>query len=346
MERDISKLKISRSTSVLDALRVIDYGSCHIALVVNDESKLLGTLTDGDIRRGLLHGKSLQNSVAELMNTNFIYLTDGEDDSLIQREMKQRCLRHLPILDKEGILLGLKLIDDGREYSALKNPVVIMAGGRGTRLLPLTKDCPKPMLRIGKKPMLEILIEQCIESGLNDIFISVNYLKEQIIDYFKDGSKKGVQIRYLEEKKPLGTAGSLSLLKDRVDKPFLVLNGDVLTRVPLAQIVKYHYENTLKATICVRHHNIAVPYGVVETDGISFKRIREKPVIKTLVNAGMYIIDPGLLSMINDKRKMDMTELIELTAKSGQPVGVCPIHEYWVDAGLPETLREASMEWA
>ena len=261
---DLQNLKLSPTTQALEAMRIIDRGAAQIALVVDEQERLIGTLTDGDIRRGLLHGETLDAPVERLMNRNFRSVRSTEDQGLVYQMMRQEVLRQIPVLDTCGRVVKLLLLQELLNPHQLTNAVVIMAGGKGTRLRPHTENCPKPMLTVGDKPMLEILLEQCIASGFRDFYFSVNYLKEQIIDYFADGNRWGVSINYLIENEPLGTAGSLQLLPDFLKDPFLVLNGDVLTCLDISQILQFHIEHNAQATLCVRQHEFTLPFGVVQ----------------------------------------------------------------------------------
>ncbi len=220
-----------------------------------------------------------------------------------------------------------------------------MAGGKGTRLHPHTVTCPKPMIKVGNKPMLEILLEQCIASGLVNFYISVNYLKAQIIDYFQDGSKWGVKINYLIEDEPLGTAGSISLLPKTLKYPFIVMNADVLTKLNPRHLITFHNEHHSKATLCVREHSINIPFGVVKVNGRHLSDFEEKPTFEYLINAGVYILDPSMLSLIPPRTSIDMPNLLRTFQREGHIISVCPIHEYWIDIGNPKSLQEADSSW-
>lgn len=346
MSFDLSSILIDRSASVIEAMKVIDRGAVQIALVVDGQGQLLGTLTDGDIRRGLLKGEQLDAPVERIMNAHFRYAHASEDETSVLQMMHRDLLRQLPVLDEDGRLVDLLLL---REFLApaapLENAVVIMAGGVGVRLRPLTETCPKPMLRVDGKPILEILLERCIASGFSNFYLSVNYLKEQIVEYFKDGSRWNVVIKYLVEDQPLGTAGSLQLMPSGLAEPFLVLNGDVLTRFNPRQLLRFHNEHGASATMSVREHVTTVPFGVVQADGIDLIGFEEKPSYRHLVNAGIYVIDPQLLSLLPPDQAIDMPTLLQNVQRVGHRVAVCPIHEYWIDVGRPETLRQAHREW-
>ena len=220
-----------------------------------------------------------------------------------------------------------------------------MAGGQGMRLRPLTESCPKPMLRIGDKPMLEIILEQCVDSGFLKFYISVNYLKKQIIEYFGNGSRWGVDIQYLEEDKPLGTAGALASLPEQPDKPILVMNGDVLTHVNLEKLFLFHQENSASATICVSEYKTPIPYGVVFTEGAQVLSIEEKPEMSHSINSGVYVLNPELLELLSPKQQCDMPQLLTRGLKRNLSVIVFPIHEYWLDVGHKETLDQANGDW-
>ena len=343
---NISSLILKEHGSALkDALEVIQNSTERIALVKDIDNKLIGTMTDGDIRRSLLAGKTLNEPLNTLINKEFTYLKEDEVN-LYQKAsllMTKKGIKQLPIVDSNKELVKLYFLDE--TIHQLPNPVIFMAGGKGKRLRPHTFNCPKPMIPVGKKPMLEILLEQCISSGLSEFYISVNYLKEQIIEYFGDGAKWGVNITYLEESEPLGTAGSLALLPNKPKHPFLVMNGDVLTRLNPNHLITFHNEHNAKATLCVREHSVNVPFGVVKNKGYELIDFEEKPTFEYLINAGVYILDPCILSLLNKRKNIDMPSLLQFAKKEGHKVALCPIHEYWIDVGNPESLEEAYDSW-
>ena len=343
---DINSVFISPNGSTArDALLVIDKYLPKIALIVEKSGLLVGTLTDGDIRRGLLQGETLEAPAERLMNRQFRFVRSGQDKAVVLEMMRREVVRQIPVLDAEGRVVELLLLQELLEPAKLPNAVVIMAGGKGTRLRPHTAHCPKPMLPIDGKPMLEILLEQCIASGFSQFYLSVNYLKEQIIDHFQDGRRWGVAVDYLVEDEPLGTAGSLQLLPGSVQVPFLVLNGDVLTRLNPSQLLSFHGEHEAAATLCVREHLVTVPFGVVQSKGVELAGFEEKPSYRHLVNAGVYVIEPQLLALLPPHQATDMPTLLQSAQQAGHRVAVCPIHEYWIDVGRPETLKQANREW-
>ena len=344
--KDISSLFISPEASVIEAIEIIDKGGKQIALVIDSENHLLGIITDGDVRRSILKGSVLEKPVSEIMNTKFKFAYKNEKKESLLEIIKKESIKHIPILDKELRVIELILLDDIFSSLELTNKVVIMAGGRGSRLRPHTENCPKPMLRVGNKPMLEIVIEQCISYGIKEFYLSVNYLKDKVINYFEDGSKWNIKINYLIENKPLGTAGALQLLPDDIKEPFFVMNGDVLTRFDLRHLLQFHLENRANATLCAREHDIQVPFGVVETNGVDFVSINEKPTYSKLVNAGIYVLEANLLNLIPKNEFFDMPTLFQIAQEKSKKIVVCPIHEYWIDVGRPETLKKADNEWS
>ena len=336
---------LSSESTLLDALRVINKGTKGVALVVDPHGKLQGLLTDGDIRRSILSGETLTASVTVAMNVDFTSVSPGVTEYQALTLMRRCNLRHLPVVDSNNVLTNIICIDGLLHVQHLPNPVVIMAGGKGTRLLPHTLNCPKPMLRVGGKPMLEIIVEQCVLAGFKRIFISVNYLKDKIIDYFGDGQRFGARISYLVEDEPLGTAGSLHLLPNDINIPFLVMNGDVLTHLDFSHLINYHQTHEGVATICGREYQVEIPFGVIKHEGPELLALEEKPTFNYLVNAGLYVLDPHILSLIKEDKCLDMPSLLMSARSAGQKINVCPVHEYWLDVGHPETLEQADKEW-
>ena len=343
--KELSKYKVSPACTVREAISIIDRGAAQIALVVDHDGHLLGTVTDGDIRRALLRGEGLETPIEGVMHRDFRSLpaTATEEDAL--KLMRREVIHQIPALDDTGRVVRLFLLEELIKPRERPNSVVIMAGGKGERLKHLTSDCPKPMLPVGGKPILEIILEQCIEAGFREFYFSVNYLKEQIQDYFGNGESWQVNIQYVEEDRPLGTAGALSLLPAMPEHPLLVLNGDVLTRVDYGRLLHFHSEHEAAATLCVREHTTQIPYGVVRMDDVTVYAMEEKPVLSHYVNAGIYLLDPGLLELVPSGQFFDMPQLMEKAMAQQHRVSAFPIHEYWLDIGLPETLDRAHQEW-
>ena len=339
------KYFISAKANIREAIDSIDQGAVQIALVVDAEQKLIGTVTDGDIRRGLLRGETLESLAERVMHREFRFVREGVQDQDVLAMMRREVLHQIPMLDSEGRVVRLILLEELLQRKSLPNKVVIMAGGEGKRLRPLTENCPKPMLRVQGKPMLEIIIDRCSEAGFQNFYLAVNYLKQKIIDHFGDGSRWEVDIRYLEETQQLGTAGALSLLPEIPEDPVLVLNGDVLTQVPFPALLRFHQEHQAVATVCVREHEMVIPYGVVRTEGTLMVALEEKPTLTHYVNAGVYVLSPQVWTHLNREEACEMPELLESLQQSNQPIHVFPIHEYWLDVGHCDALEKADKEW-
>ena len=341
----VHHLLISPTDQLRDAVSVIENGRVQFACVVDGDNKLIGTVTDGDVRRALLRGKTLSAEVSSFMCSDFKWVSVNATEQEAFMVMCREIVQHVPVLDHEGRIVELFWLEDIIQPKVRQNPVVIMAGGKGERLGALTKNCPKPMLVVGSKPMLENILEQCIESGFRSFYISVSYLKEQIKEYFKDGHRWGVQITYLEESQPLGTGGALSLLPDRLINPILVLNGDILTKVDYGKLIQFHEDHSASLTLCVSERITQLQYGVVQTNNLKVKKIDEKPLLKHNVNAGIYVISPILLGLVPQDCFFDMPQLIDKAIRREHNIIAFPIHEYWIDVGQNESLDLARRDW-
>lgn len=343
---DWQKTLIAPGTTMLEAMRVLDESSAQIVLVAAADRVLLGTLTDGDIRRGLLRGLSLDTPVDAIMHRDFTALRADANDEEIQAIMRQKDPKRIPILDAAGRIVELRMLEDLTLPPVRDHWVVLMAGGLGTRLHPLTLDCPKPLLHVGDKPLLETIIEKFVSVGFHNFFISVNYMADMIEERIRDGSRWGVRIRYLREKEKLGTAGALSLLPERPKLPVVVMNGDVLTSLRVDNLLAFHNEQKAGGTMCAREYTFQVPYGVIETDQYAFQGITEKPVYRRLVNAGIYVISPEGIDLVPRNTFYDMPELFTALVREGMRPAVFPIQEYWMDIGLLEDFRRANAEFS
>ena len=343
--RPVTNLTVGRETPLAEVIGVIETGYAQIALVTDEAGVLIGTVTDGDVRRALLAGEGLTSPADRFMNRKFYSTERVNDEGFAAETMKKLLLDQLPLVDPEGILLGLYHLHDMINVSQPGVEVVIMAGGEGKRLRPLTEDCPKPMLSLGGKPILETIIRSLQEQGLIRISICVNYLKESIIDYFGDGHKFGVDIKYIHEDKPLGTAGGLSLIS-KPDYPLLVINGDVISRVDFLGLLNFHHESKSCCTICLREYHTRIPYGVIEMDESRVTGIIEKPGIAHFINAGIYMLEPDVLGLLDEGVHIDMTDLVSRMIQEEMPVHGFPIHEYWADIGHHEQYDEANNEFS
>ena len=337
---------ISPDKPILEALKIIDTVALQIALVVDKSDRLIGTVTDGDIRRGILRNVSLQSPVSVVMNTSVTVANVGDDRGRILSLMKNKNLRHIPVVDDQHRVKDLKVLDQVIKTSRRENIVIIMAGGLGTRLRPLTEKIPKPMLKIGGKPVLETILENLMEHGFKNFYFAVNYKAEVIEDYFGDGLRNGVCITYLHETRRLGTAGALSLLPKRPENTFLVINGDILTNVNYSQLLRFHEEQQSKATMCVREFQYQVPYGVVRIEQNWLRSIDEKPTQSFFVNAGIYALEPDVLDCIPYNKDYNMPTLFKELIQQKNEATAFPIREYWLDIGRLEDYRQADDDFA
>jgi dTDP-glucose pyrophosphorylase len=343
--KDWKNTLISPNTPVFEALKVIATGSLRIALVVDEDMKLLGTVTDGDVRTLLLRNGALDTPVSEIMSRNPMFAAEDEDRESIALRMTQRDILHLPVVNARGQLVGMHVLKDLVAPPRRDNLVVLMAGGLGTRLRPLTDSCPKPMLCVGGRPILETIIRTFQKHGYNNFVISLNYMPEKIQEYFKDGSQLNASITYVHEHTRLGTAGALSLLPQRPELPFFVMNGDLLTKVNFNQLMEFHMEKAAPATMCVREYDMQVPFGVVSTSGNDLLSIDEKPLHKFFVNAGIYVLSPVALDYIPQNTMFDMPDLYKVLLADNLVPTCFPIREYWMDIGRMEDFARAEMEY-
>lgn len=339
------KVLLGPTSCVKDALAVLDAVAARIVLVADAEGRLLGTVTDGDIRRGLLVGRSLDAPVVAVMNVTPKTASPEHARSEALRVMNQMGILHLPIVDSHQRLVGLHVLSELLDNIKYDNWVVLMAGGEGRRLHPVTRDTPKPLLPVGGRPILETILSAFMEHGFHKFFISVNYLGEQIRDYFGDGRKWGAEIAYLQEGEKRGTAGCLSLLPEIPDKPIFVMNGDLLTKVNFKSLLDYHNDNSSLATMCVREYSMEVPFGVVEIEDSRIVGLEEKPVSSFFINAGIYMLDPECLKMVPQSGSFDMTALFARLIEAKERVNSFPIHEYWMDIGRLADLERAHSDF-
>jgi dTDP-glucose pyrophosphorylase len=336
------ELLIAPTLTIRDAIARINSGNVGIVLVTDEEDYMLGTVTDGDVRRGLLRGLALTDRVDEVMNKSPTTASNRDDRAAILSLMKRKLFHQIPLVDERGRLVGLETIDELLQPGRRETPVVLLAGGLGLRLRPLTDEVPKPMLRIGDKPILESILDSFVEYGFCKFHFAVNYKADIIERHFGDGSKWGVEISYLREVERLGTVGPLSLLPELPVEPVMVMNADILTRVNFSQLLDYHRSNQAVATVCVREHRHTVPYGVVSMSGESLLvGIEEKPVHRSMVSAGIYVIEPSALRDLPKGAHCDMpTFLQQLIGREQRVIGF-PIHEFWLDIGRLEDLERA-----
>lgn len=338
------KVVITPTVSIKDALKVIDKEALRVALIV-DDNKLVGMVTDGDVRRGILKGVELTDAVKKIMNVTPLSANVNLATEELRKIMQQRQILSLPLVDDEGCLVGLKTLYDTLTVKKRENPVFIMAGGFGTRLKPLTDNCPKPMLKVGDKPMLETLINNFKNHGFYKFYISTHYLPEVIMDYFGTGEKFDVEITYVHEETPLGTGGALSLLPNTLpNEPLIMINGDILTNVDFSKVLDFHVKQASDATMCVRDYEIKIPFGVIEGEGHEITAMVEKPTYRYFVNAGIYIISNHIINSLPKNERLDMPTLFEIKQQAGFKTLKFPIHEYWLDVGRHADFNKAQVD--
>lgn len=343
--KDYKNILLSPSSTIQEALKIIERGAMKIAIVVDENEKLLGTLTDGDIRRGLLGTLGLENSIESIVfKTPTVCKIDDTKEKILEIAVGKK-LYQIPIVDNEGKLVGIEEVDELLRLQQKSNKVVLMVGGLGARLRPLTNATPKPMLKVGDKPILETIILNFKKYGFTEIILSVGYKSEIIEEYFSDGKKFGINIEYVHEEKRMGTAGALSLIREKLKEPFFVMNGDLLTNINFEHMMDYHVSNCSIATMGVREYDFEVPYGVVNIDGINIKSVVEKPVHNFYVSGGVYILSLSSLKYIPQNEYFDMPTLFEKIIEEGKKSISFPIREYWLDIGRIEEFEKANNEY-
>ncbi len=335
----IKKTLIQFDIPLCEAMKTLDQNGIGILLVVDNEGKFLGVVTDGNIRRAIMQGKNLQLPIMEITEKNPVLAPAGLSKTQILSIMdhsKSFLVHHVPVINDQREVVGLYLRSDyAASKKSLKNPAVVMAGGFGKRLFPLTKDCPKPMLPFAGKPIMQHIIEALAENGISKIYITTHYLAHVISDYFGDGSQFNVSIEYIHEEAPLGTAGALSLLPP-LDQPLFVINGDIVTSIDYKAMLDFHSKNDARITVAAGRFSYQVPFGVIHSKGIKVDRIEEKPTYDYFVNAGVYSVNADTLSRIPTNTFYNMTDLVSDCLNSSLPVCWYPILGNWVDIGLPE----------
>ena len=345
MEQRLKDAIVAPGTPLTDALKRLDANGMGVLLLANADRRLVCIMTDGDVRRHILSGKSLTVSCESIASrhprvanrgmttTELLDLMGGSRDDTVD---------HLPVLTDDGIVVGLVL---RRDLVAADDTftAVIMAGGYGKRLMPLTTDTPKPLLPVGDRPLMERTIERLRRAGIRRVNVATHYLSDKISSHFGDGREFGVEMHYVTEDRPLGTAGALRLMEPPTG-PLLVVNGDILTGVNFQDMLAYHRENGAIATVGVRKYDVEVPYGVIDCSGVAVSALREKPVQQFLVNAGMYLLDPAAVAFIPEGERFDMTDLIQRLLAEGRKVVAFPVVEYWLDIGKPADYERAQKD--
>ncbi len=337
-----SQAIIPIDSTIGQAISNLNKVGIKIVLVVNDENKLVGTISDGDVRRGLLKGLDLNSPIAEIIHENPLVVPPEMPREMVKQLMLANKIQQIPVVDEQQQLIGLHLWDEITTQSARPNMMVIMAGGKGTRLLSYTDDCPKPMVLVAGKPMLEHIIERGKLEGFNHFVLAIYHLGHMIEDYFGNGEKLGVKIDYLREQTPLGTAGALSLLNPKPDAPFVVTNGDVITDIRYGELLDFHGRHQATATMAVRIHEWQHPFGVVRMQGVEIVAFEEKPIARSHINAGVYALSPEVLEELFAEKPCDMPTLFERLQTKEKRTVAYPMHEPWLDVGNPDDLVRAN----
>lgn len=348
MQARLERCLVPPEMPIAEAIDVLDKAGIGVLLVVDSERHLLGVITDGDHRRAILRHVAPSEPCITIATRNPVsapYTISGEDALRLMDQSRQFTVHQLSLLDPEGKVMGLILRGDLTKADETGVNAMVMAGGFGLRLLPMTADTPKPMLAVGDRPVMAHMMERLKDSGITRINVTTHYRPEKITEYFGDGSDFGLDINYVPEETPLGTAGALNLVKKQ-SEPMLVINGDILTRVDFGAMIAYHREHRAEMTVAVRKYDVPVPFGVIECDGAYVRKISEKPTLNFFVNAGIYLIEPSVHELIPDGQRFDMTELIESLIASGRPVASFPVHEYWLDIGQHSDYERAQKDYA
>jgi len=329
------------SATIAQAIQNLDLVAIKIVLVANETGVLEGTISDGDIRRGLLKGLDLNSPLASIVHHNALAVPPEMSREMVMQLMAINKIQQIPVVDEQHNIIGLHLWDEITTPPARPNLIVIMAGGMGTRLLPHTENCPKPMLNVAGKPMLEHIIERAKLEGFNHFVLAIHYLGHMIEAYFGNGERLGVKIDYLREDSPLGTAGALSLLNPHPNASFVVINGDVITDIHYGELLDFHTRHIAAATMAVRLHEWQHPFGVVQTQGVEIVGFEEKPIARSHINAGVYALDPSALNVLTADSHCDMPTLFERLQANKKRTVAYPMHEPWLDVGRPDDLNKA-----
>ena len=344
---DYSDNLIQSNSSIECGIKLLDGLKLKILFILDDKKKLVGTVTDGDIRRAMLSNIKLSGPILMAMNKKFIKYFEGSDLSGLKAKILKDDLKAIPVIQSNGLIVEVHALGAHPNQALKDNVVLLMAGGFGTRLSPLTDNCPKPLLKVGDKPIIQTIIENFIEHGLNNFVISTHYKSDMIKNYLGNGKNLNCSIEYLEEESPLGTAGCLSLLSDtHLGKPVFMMNADILTNVNFTQLLDFHLKAKTAITMCVRNYTHQIPYGVIRTNNHLIESIDEKPTQVSKVNAGIYIVNPETITNLQQVKNLDMPALINSELeKNSSAVSVFPIHEYWLDIGQIADYQKAQVDF-
>ena len=333
---------LKANDSVLNVINNINNSHYQICFIVDDQGSLIGSIADGDIRRGLIEGHSIDSLASQIMNPNPISIFASQSKRQAQTIMSANQIKQLPVVNEDHQLVGLYLMDQILNLGHKENSILIMAGGFGKRMMPLTENLPKPMLKVAGKPILEHIILNAKAQGFRKFIISLHYLGNLIIDHFGDGSNLDISIQYIHESEPLGTAGAMALIDPLPNLPFIVTNGDIITDVNYANLLHFHESNKSQATMAIKKYELQNPYGVVNIKGLEITSFEEKPIQMSYVNAGIYALNPSSLKYLKVNEPCDMPDLFELLKKNNYFITAYPIHETWADVGRPIDLSEVN----
>lgn len=345
MRADLASLLVYADYDIRQVLEQLNIGAKGIVLVVDQQKKLVGTITDGDVRRALLQGLTLTDPINKVIHYEPVHVTATTSREEIKEIFIKKAVRQLPVVDEEGILVDLISINEVLVPEGKDNLVVIMAGGLGTRLKTLTHEIPKPMLKVGNDPILQHIIVNFRQYGYNKMIMTVNYKAEIIENYFQDGYAYGVNIKYIKEKKRLGTAGGIRLAQAHLEKPFFVINGDIFTNLNMEKLMNFHLEKKWALTVGTKNYSFQIPYGVLETEGKKVTGVREKPELQCLINGGVYCLNPEVINLIPENSYFEITDLINTCLDKGLPVGSYEIQDYWMDIGRQEDYYQLNNDY-
>ena len=343
IKTDWHKAALTEKASIKDAIENLIASSLQIIVIIDSNEMLIGVINDGDIRRGVLRGLQLTDSIKEILNRNPVVVDEEVSPGSVIKLMNDNHFIAIPVVDKNRYVLGLHLLSEINLPVEKLNQIIIMAGGKGQRLLPKTQDCPKPLLPINGKPMLEHIILKAKDEGFSHFVIALHYLGDMIKEYFGDGSAWDIKIEYLNEDEPLGTAGAISLLKNKPELPVIVTNADIVSDVRYSKLLDFHNQhNKAHATMGVRLYETTHPFGVVNTNGVDIVSFEEKPILRSNVNAGVYVLEPKALDYLKKNQYCDMPSLFNLLQKKNLRTIVYPIHEAWRDIGHLEEYNNVN----
>lgn len=340
---DVKNFTLTQEHAIKDGLECLNLSTFQIILICNDDNVLVGTITDGDIRRALLQGATLDSKLSIAMNTEPV--TANEESSLtsLKNSAIKHNIRHIPLLNAQNVIVGVYF--SGPLHNTQNNYVVLMLGGLGTRLKPLTHNYPKPMLKVGDVPILETIIQNLSSQGFTNFIFCVNYMSNIIEEYFQDGTRFGINIEYIKEQQPLGTAGALALINKKFREPIIIMNGDILAHIDFRHLLNFHKEQNANITSSIREQIYQIPYGVVKLNKTEIIKTDEKPSKSFFVNAGIYVIEPSLLDTIPKNMFYDMPDLINHCISDSDKVVGYPLTDYWKDIGMHEDYNQANLDY-